>query len=197
MLALAGLLVSILWGGISARPEPSRIETWLAGAMRRAANPGELEFEASSAPALLGHLAGMPAFAAGLAEAWRQLAVVSEPLRAGGSDLELAPAGSPEPVGGRLLARQPLALAEGPYELRFRTGGARWAEAARRSVAVLGHGDLDGAIGFRRLPARSRGRRGPPCGGVGAWPSWPCWAAAAAARVAAAAKTAKRWRGIA
>ena len=51
LLALAGLLVSILWGGISARPEPSRIETWLAGAMRRVAIPGEARRTKNPLPA--------------------------------------------------------------------------------------------------------------------------------------------------
>lgn len=95
-----------------------------------------LESEAAGAAALLGHLAGMPAFAAGLDQASRQLDVVRGPLRATGSDIDLVPVGSPQAPGGQLLATQPLELAQGPYELRYRTNGARLAEAARRSVLV-------------------------------------------------------------
>ena len=40
-LALAGMALALLWGGISARPEPTRIEVSTARALRRAATPAE------------------------------------------------------------------------------------------------------------------------------------------------------------
>ncbi|HEU4381996.1 MAG TPA: c-type cytochrome [Anaeromyxobacteraceae bacterium] len=39
LLALAGVTIAVLWGGVSARPEPPRIETAIARALRRAAIP--------------------------------------------------------------------------------------------------------------------------------------------------------------
>lgn len=41
LLALAGVALALLWGGISARPEPSRVETSVARGLRRAAIPAE------------------------------------------------------------------------------------------------------------------------------------------------------------
>lgn len=84
--------------------------------------------EAEQARALLAHLAEMPAFQSTLGSAASQLGPLLDLLRATGANVELNPAApgvaeqesARSPVG--VLATQLIALREGSFELRYRSG---------------------------------------------------------------------------
>jgi hypothetical protein len=102
-----------------------------------------LRTETGSAEALLGHLAEMPELRSDLAAARRHLGTLNRSLQGVGGGLELAPAGAAEDPpksdsepAGQWLARQPVSLAEGDFELRYRGDPTRLAGMTRHAIAI-------------------------------------------------------------
>lgn len=106
--------------------------------------------ETASAQALLSHLAQMPELRSDVATARRHLETLNRSLQGAGSRLELAalevaedPPQSDSERAGEWLARQQVSLAEGNFELRYRSDPSRVARMTRDAIAMHGlHGLL-------------------------------------------------------
>jgi len=95
-----------------------------------------LRAESAHAAALLEHLARMPEFRAGAADAGVPLDVLRGSSDALGGSLELgAPVSNPD-VEGAVLARRRLDLEEGELELRYRADPGRLGAMTRRAILI-------------------------------------------------------------
>ncbi len=92
-----------------------------------------LAIETETARSLLGHLITMPEFRSSRGAAEAHLAPLRDALVAAGVSVEIQSPGSSSGEG--VLARESIALSDGPLELVYRMDPARLARIARRSAA--------------------------------------------------------------
>ena len=95
-----------------------------------------LQAESAHAAALLEHLARMPEFRAGAADAGAFLDVLRGSSDHLGGSLELGAPVSDPLADGAVLARRPLDLEEGEAELRYRADPGRLAAMTRRAILI-------------------------------------------------------------